>query len=53
MQTAKSNVFHGFSPQGFDEDMKFSSVLSKYKRSSDEDNHFPVELINPEPADSY
>jgi hypothetical protein len=40
MQTAKSNIF-----APFDEDIRFSTVLSKYKGKSD--NHFPVELINP------
>jgi ATP adenylyltransferase/5',5'''-P-1,P-4-tetraphosphate phosphorylase II len=49
MPTTKSNLFTPFT-NGFDDDIRFSAVLSKYKRGKDEDNHFPVELINPEPG---
>ena len=50
MQTAKSTLFAPF-PNGFEDDIKLSAILSKYKRGRDEDSNFPVELINPEPGE--
>lgn len=50
MQTAKSNLFTPFK-DNFEEEIKFSSILNKYKKGQDDDNNFPVELINPEPGE--
>lgn len=50
MATAKSNLFTPYKTSNLDDEMRFSSVLSKYRRTNDEDNQFPVELINPEPV---
>jgi hypothetical protein len=46
IQTAKSNVFNPYRSPHFDEDVRLSTMLSKFKRNKDEDNQFPVELIN-------
>ena len=50
MQTAKSTVFNPHKVGSLSEGPRFSSVLAKYQ-VNDEDNNFPIELINPEPAD--
>lgn len=50
MQTAKSNLFTAYNTN-FEEGQRFSSVLAKYQNN--EDHNFPLELINPEPADDY
>lgn len=50
MQTAKSTMFAPFA-NGFEDDIKLSAILTKYKRGRDEDSNFPVELINPEPGE--
>lgn len=50
MQTAKSNLFTPFNGN-FEEGQRFSSVLAKYQNN--EDNNFPLELINPEPGEDY
>lgn len=43
MATAKSNVFPPFASQNnFEEQLKFSSILAKYKYKKDDDNNFPV-----------
>jgi cell division septum initiation protein DivIVA len=51
MQTAKSTMFNMNSKGPLTSGQKFSSVLAKYQSKSDSGN-FPLELINPEPADS-
>lgn len=46
INTAKSNVFNVYRSPNFDEDVRLSTMLSKFKRTKDEDNQFPVQLIN-------
>ena len=50
MQTAKSTVLNPHKVGALTEGPRFSSVLAKYQ-NSDEDNGFPLELINPEPVE--
>lgn len=42
INTAKSNVFNVYRSPNFDEDVRLSTMLSKFKRTKDEDNQFPV-----------
>jgi hypothetical protein len=50
MPTAKSKLYSPYLNTA-DEDAKFSVILTQYRRGRDEDNNFPVELINQEPED--
>lgn len=46
MQSAKSTIFTPQKAGPLTDGPRFSSVLAKYQ-SNDEDNNFPLELINP------
>ena len=50
MQTAKSTMFTPNKVGGLNDGPRFASVLAKYQ-GGDEDNNFPIELINPEPVE--